>query len=116
MTSRGGAFFMITNLAHCRPQVIVVAMRAAAVSVFDRRRLTYGVALAGLAACYVAAARLGLRLNSVSGFATLLWAPSGIALAVLLTFGSRLWPGVWVGAVVANILTGAPLPVALAIG
>jgi signal transduction histidine kinase len=82
----------------------------------DRRRITYLVGLVILAACYVAAARAGLKINAVSGFATLVWAPSGIALASLLAFGSRLWPGVWVGAVVANVLTGAPWPVALAIG
>lgn len=103
-------------VAALAPRAIVVRMFAAVNSGFDRRRVTYVFGLVALAAGYVAAARLGLRLNAVSGFATLVWAPSGIALASLLTFGSRLWPGVWLGAVVANVLTGAPLPVAVAIG
>ena len=90
-------------------------MESAVAWSFDRRRATYVFGLAVLGAGYVAAARFGLRLNAVSGFATLVWAPSGIALASLLAFGIRWWPGVWVGALVANLLTGAPLAVALGI-
>ncbi|HET9386600.1 MAG TPA: MASE1 domain-containing protein [Gemmatimonadales bacterium] len=61
---------------------------------------------------YVAVARLGLQLDPVSRFATFVWPPTGLSLAALLLFGSRLWPGVALGAVVANVLTGAPLLVA----
>ncbi|HEY0305287.1 MAG TPA: MASE1 domain-containing protein [Longimicrobiales bacterium] len=68
-----------------------------------------------LAALYTAAGRLGLQLGAVSGFATLVWAPSGIALAALLRFGLRLWPGVTLGALVVNLWTGAPLLAALGI-
>jgi PAS domain S-box-containing protein len=68
-----------------------------------------------LAVLYVAAARIGLAIDAVAGFATLVWAPSGIALAALLLRGDRIWPGVWIGAFVANTLTGAPLLVALGI-
>ena len=60
------------------------------------------------AAIYIAAARLGLELDAVSGFATLVWPASGIALATLVLFGVRLWPGVLVGAFTANMLVGAP--------
>jgi integral membrane sensor domain MASE1 len=68
-----------------------------------------------LAALYVAAARLGLALDAVAGFATLVWPPTGIALAALLLFGYRVWPGIFIGAAIANVLTGAPLAVALGI-
>jgi integral membrane sensor domain MASE1 len=68
-----------------------------------------------LAAVYVAAARLGLTLDAVAGFATLVWPPTGISLAVLLLFGYRVWPGIFIGAAIANVLTGAPLVVALGI-
>ena len=57
-------------------------------------------------------ARLGLQLDPVGRFATFVWPPTGLSLAALLLFGSRLWPGVALGAVVANVLTGAPLLVA----
>ena len=81
-----------------------------------RQRLAYLAAVVGLAAIYVAAARLGLRLDAVAGFATLVWPATGIALAALVTLGYRLWPGVFIGALVANLLTGAPPLVALGIG
>lgn len=68
-----------------------------------------------LALVYVACARLGLLLDAVSGFATLVWAPTGISLAALLLFGTRLWPGVALGAFATNLWIGAPLPVAAAI-
>ena len=80
-----------------------------------RRRVVYAAELLALAALYVAAARIGLAIDAVAGFATLVWAPSGIALAALLLRGDRLWPGVLIGAFVANTLTGAPLLVALGI-
>ena len=55
----------------------------------------------GLAAVYDVAARLGLAFDAVSGFATLIWPPTGIALAAVLLLGYRLWPGVFLGASIA---------------
>ena len=69
-----------------------------------------------LSIVYVAAARLGLKIGPVSGFATLVWPPTGIALAALLLRGVRLWPAVLLGALVANLLSGASFPVASGIG
>jgi signal transduction histidine kinase len=69
-----------------------------------------------LVVAYVLSARLGLMISPVSGFATLVWPPTGIALAALLLRGARLWPAVTVGAVVANAWSGAPLWAALGIG
>jgi signal transduction histidine kinase len=69
-----------------------------------------------VASLYVASARLGLSLGAVAGFATLVWPPTGISIAALILLGVRAWPGVFVGAFVANLLTGASVPVALAIG
>jgi PAS domain S-box-containing protein len=68
-----------------------------------------------LAVVYVVVARLGLMLDAVAGFATLVWAPTGLSLAALLVFGYRLWPGVALGALVVNVWTGAPVAVALGI-
>jgi signal transduction histidine kinase len=65
-----------------------------------------------LAAVYVVVARLGLRLDAVSGFATLVWPPTGVSLAALLLFGYRVWPGIAVGAFVTNCGIGAPPAVA----
>ncbi len=68
-----------------------------------------------LAIVYLTAAHLGLALDAVSGFATLVWPPSGLALAALLRFGHSLWPGIAIGALLANLWAGAPLPVACGI-
>jgi signal transduction histidine kinase len=68
-----------------------------------------------LALIYLGAARVGLALDAVGGFATLVWAPSGIALYVLLRFGPRWWPGIAIGAFAANLWVGAPVAVALGI-
>lgn len=71
--------------------------------------------IAAIAVLYILAARAGLQFGAVSGFAALVWPPTGIALAALLLGGYRLWPGIFLGALVANAWTGAPIPVALGI-
>ena len=69
-----------------------------------------------LAAAYVVVARLGLALDAVSGFAAPVWPPTGLAIACLLLGQTALWPGVMIGAFTANLLVGAPLLAAAAIG
>lgn len=79
-------------------------------------RTKTAVGCAVLLIAYFITARLGLLLGAVAGFATLVWPPSGIALAALLLFGFGLWPGVFLGAFLVNLLAGhAPIAVALAI-
>ena len=56
-----------------------------------------------LAALYFAAAKLSLLVAIPPGYATAIWPPSGIALAALLLWGNRLWPGVWLGSFAANL-------------
>jgi signal transduction histidine kinase len=70
---------------------------------------------ASLLVLYVGVAKLGLRLDAVSGFATLVWAPTGLSLAALLLFGYELAPGILLGALAVNAWTGASVPVALGI-
>lgn len=62
-----------------------------------------------LAVLYFGAAKVGLLFSFVEGNVTLVWPPAGIALAALLLFGSRLWPGVAVSTFLATTSTGAPL-------
>lgn len=76
------------------------------------RRLVYGLNLAGLFVIYVVTAWVGLALDPVGGFATLVWAPTGASLAALLLLGKRLWPAIALGAFVANLSNGAPILVA----
>ena len=65
-----------------------------------------------LGVIYIATAKVGLSLDAVSGFAATVWPPTGIALAALVLYGARLWPGIAVGAFVVNWSAGAPLLVA----
>ncbi len=56
-----------------------------------------------LALAYFAAARLGLLLAFDDTNASPVWPPSGIALAALTLCGLRIWPGVLLGALAANV-------------
>ena len=66
-----------------------------------------------VAAAYFLAAKLGLTLATVGVTVTLVWPPSGVAVAALLLRGRRVWPGVAIGAFLANATTVAPFEVAL---
>jgi two-component system, NarL family, sensor histidine kinase FusK len=68
-----------------------------------------------LAAAYVVTAKLGLSLAFATQQVTTVWPPTGIALVALLLLGYRYWPGVLLGAFVANLLTSAPVGVAAGI-
>jgi signal transduction histidine kinase len=68
-----------------------------------------------LAALYTLVGRVGLSIAPVGGFATVVWPPSGIALAALVLYGKALWPGVFLGALFVNLWIGAPVGVALGI-
>jgi len=56
------------------------------------------LALLILVIVYVVAARIGFRAAFVAEQVSPVWPPTGIAIAALLNFGSRLWPAVWLGA------------------
>ncbi|MGW1431680.1 MASE1 domain-containing protein [Streptomyces sp. NPDC002431] len=70
-----------------------------------RRTVTVLTVLA-VAACYYATARLGLLQQLVRGQVTALWPSTGIAVAALLLFGLRVWPGIALGALCVNITLG----------
>jgi PAS domain S-box-containing protein len=54
---------------------------------------------------YFLGGKLGLKLAFLQSSATAVWPPAGLALAALLIFGYRLWPGVFIGAFLVNITT-----------
>ncbi len=58
-----------------------------------------------LAALYVVVGRLGLELTyyQVSDLPLVVWPPAGLSLAALILFGRRLWPGVFMGALLVNL-------------
>ena len=68
-----------------------------------------------VALVYFAAARLGLSLASVHTNVSPVWPPTGVALSALIIFGTGLWPGIFLGAFVANLLTNVSVGTAFGI-
>lgn len=68
-----------------------------------------------LAAVYVAASKLGFTMAFEAEQVTAVWPPTGIALTAILLWGYRLWPGVALGAFIANVTTHEPILTATAI-
>jgi PAS domain S-box-containing protein len=64
---------------------------------------------AAVVVAYVLAATVGFRLAFVAEQITTVWAPTGIALAVLLIGGLRFAPAIWLGALLANLQSAAPV-------
>jgi integral membrane sensor domain MASE1 len=76
---------------------------------------TYAAKVAVLAGVYYGTAKLGLNLAFASPSVTAIWAPTGISLAAILLWGYRVWPGVALGALLANAGTGVPFYAVLGI-
>lgn len=77
----------------------------------------YLIAIPLVALAYAGAASISLALAIPPGYASAVWPPAGIALAAWLAFGPRIWPGILLGATLANLgVAGTPPAVALAIG
>jgi PAS domain S-box-containing protein len=69
------------------------------------------------AAVYVLAGLGGLTLHARDENVSLLWAPSGIALAAVVRFGPTIWPGIFIGALLINFtLQPASVAVVTAVG
>ena len=68
-------------------------------------RLVYVLRLALLASVYLGLAKIGLRVATVGRSVTLVWPPTGLALAALLLGSPRLAPAIAVGAFFVNVTT-----------
>jgi signal transduction histidine kinase len=80
-----------------------------------RRSIQYVARIVVIAGAYYGSAKLGLTFANQTRSISAVWAPSGIALAALVLWGYRAWPGVVLGAFLANSSTGTPLVTALGI-
>lgn len=56
-----------------------------------------------LSVCYALLGRLSLLLAIPPGYATAIFPPAGVALASLLLWGNKLWPGVFLGSLILNL-------------
>lgn len=73
------------------------------------------VKLLGVAALYALLAKLFLTFFAANGVISVVWPPSGLALAALLLGGKRYAWGVLLGAFLGNTLAGVPVGLATAI-
>ncbi|TWV57534.1 hypothetical protein FRZ03_01900 [Streptomyces misionensis] len=71
-----------------------------------RRGCTTALEILAVTGLYYGFAELGLLQELVRRQVTPLWPPTGIALASLLLLGPRIWPGIALGALLANLDLG----------
>lgn len=71
--------------------------------------------LALVAIAYALLAKEVLGFFSANGIISIVWPPSGLALAALLLGGKKYWPGVFAGALIGNLMAGSPFVVSLPI-
>ena len=64
---------------------------------------------------YFVAGKLSLNLAFVHASASPVWPPAGIALAVLLLLGFRMWPAIFIGAFLVNVITAGNIATSLGI-
>ena len=83
------------------------SLRIAARRPLSRRARAASLVL--VAAAYLVAAKLSLLAAIAQPVVSSMWPPAGIALAALMLWGARLWPGVWAGSFLLNATSGVPL-------
>jgi integral membrane sensor domain MASE1 len=85
-----------------------------------RRPAVVALQALAVAACYFAAGRLGLLRQLVveDAVVTPIWPPTGVAVACLLLFGLRIWPGIALGVllVVMSISSVQPAVIGTLVG
>lgn len=74
------------------------------------------IRLIWLALAYFATGWLGLQMPYMGPNITLVWLPTGIAVAALFRWGRTVWPGVFVGSILVNLAVGSAWPLAVGIG
>lgn len=78
-------------------------------------RIRHAVGIIALAAAYFLLGKIGLMFASLHASVSLVWPSSGLALAALLVGGTRLWPGVLIGAFLVNISVSGAVTASLCI-
>src|SRR4030095_558987 len=72
--------------------------------------LPYLLRIIILAGLFIVLGRIGLFYSSTHYGVSMIWPPSGIAIAALLLCGNRMWPGILLGALIVNYSGNIPLP------
>jgi PAS domain S-box-containing protein len=77
--------------------------------------LQLAIEVLAVAAVYFVAARIGLSFAYLHASVSPVWPPTGVAIAAALLLGYRIWPGIFIGAFLVNLLTPLPAEAAAAI-
>src|SRR5215813_11190352 len=83
------------------------------------RTVVYGLEIAIIAILYVGVASTVALIPPITALQTPLWPPTGMALALVLLRGYRIWPGIFLGSFSATAISSGMLTVqgpAIAIG
>jgi PAS domain S-box-containing protein len=73
------------------------------------RTLTYGLEIAIIAVLYVGLASTAQLFPAIAAVQTPLWPPTGLALAIILLRGYRIWPGILIGSLAATTIAAGML-------
>lgn len=92
-----------------QPWIIQSESRLHMLTIWRNSKLTPFTRVVVLIAFYFVGGLLGKKASFLSGSVVLVWPPAGIALAAILLFGYRFWPGVALGAVLFSAMNGTPL-------
>ena len=84
-------------------------LRPIRVKLSHHSKLTTVTRVVILTGVYFLGGLLGKEASFLSGSVALVWPPAGIALAAILLFGYRFWPGVALGALLFSLMNGVPL-------
>src|SRR5690348_1177830 len=71
------------------------------------RAIIFGLEIAIIAVVYVGVASTALLVLAIAAVQSPLWPPTGLALAIILLRGYRVWPAIIIGSIAASaIATG----------
>lgn len=77
--------------------------------------MTYVSQLSLLATAYFITGWLGLQIPYTGAHITLVWLPTGVAVAALLVWGNALWPAIALASFSVNLIVGSTLTTAVGI-
>ena len=80
-----------------------------------RRGLNYIAGLIGIGLAYFVLAKSGLALALIHPNASSVWPPTGFALAAILLWGYRVWPAIFLAAMIANAAPAGSIGTAISI-
>ena len=107
---------ILTSVHHRKGNFLTLSSWPVLSGDFNKRPwLRTSTAIVALAAVYFCAGKIGLSWAYIHASTSAVWPPTGIALAALLLWGYRLWPGIFIGAFLVNITTQGSLVTTLGI-